>query len=139
MSTTRALRAGLRANIKESIGSLQVSAYVLANPTPPGVQIYPGEVRFDLAMDRGLDELDFVVQAFIAHTGDQGNQSFLDELRDPVGSRSMKAAIESDLTLGGMCEDLRVVSLSGYSMIVTADNRALITNEWLVTLYVDSS
>jgi hypothetical protein len=139
VTATRDIRAGLRANIKANIPNLQVSSYVLANPTPPGVHIYPGETRFDLAMNRGLDEVDFIVQAFVAHTGDQGSQSYLDDLRDPTGDRSIKAAVESDLTLGGVAEDLRVVSLTEYRMLVTADNRALITTDWLVTVYVDSS
>lgn len=139
MPVIRDIRQGLRTNIKSTITGLQVSAYVLANPSPPGVHIYPGETRFDLAMNRGLDEMDFVVQAFIAHTGDQGNQSFLDELRDPIGARSMKTAIEVDRTLAGVCEDLRVVSETEYRMLVTSDNRALITTDWLVTVYVDSS
>jgi hypothetical protein len=139
MSVVGDIRAGLRANIKASIPNVQVSPYVLASPTPPGVHIFPAESRYDLAMNRGLDEYDFTVQAFIAHTGDQGNQSFLDELISPVGARSMKRAIERDLTLAGVSEDCRVISNTGYRLLVTSDNRGLITVDWLVTVYVDSS
>ena len=139
MSVVGEIRAGLRANIKGAIPNVQVSAYVLSSPTPPGIHIFPGETRYDLAMNRGLDEYDFTVQAFIAHTGDQGNQSFLDDLISPAGLRSMKNAIENDLTLGGVSEDCRVISNNGYRLLVTGDNRGLITSDWLVTVYVDSS
>ena len=134
-----AIRAGLRVNIKTTIPNVQVSAYILSSPTPPGIHIFPGETRFDLAMNRGLDEYDFTVQAFAAWTADQGTQSFLDELRDPAGARSLKAAIESDLTLDGASEDLRVTGISPYRNLVTADNRSLLVSDWTVTVYVDSS
>ena len=140
MTTTVAdLRAGLRANIKATVPNLQVSAYILSSPSPPGVHIFPGETRFDLAMNRGLDEYDFVIQAFVAWTTDQGSQSLLDDLRDPIAARSLKAAIESDLTLGGHCADLRVVNISPYRNLVTMDNRSLLVSDWTVTVYVDSS
>lgn len=137
--TVAELRAGLRANIKATIANVQVSAYILASPTPPGIHIFPGESRFDLAMNRGLDEYDFTVQAFVAWSSDQGSQAFLDELRDPINARSLKAAIESDLTLGGVCEDLRVMGISPYRNLVTMDNRSLLVSDWTVTVYVDSS
>lgn len=138
MSTVGKIRAALRANIKSSIRNLQVSPYVLASPTPPGVHVMPAEVRFDLAMGHGLDEYDFTIQAFVAHTSGEGNQSYLDELIDPGGTRSMKRAIESDRQLGGLATDLRVVSNNGYRLLVTQDNRALITSEWLVTVWLVS-
>jgi hypothetical protein len=62
--TLTQIREGIAANLAVLDGC-QVSAYMLSNPTPPAVHVYPAEVDYDLAMGRGLDQWTFTVQAFV--------------------------------------------------------------------------
>lgn len=135
MSKLGAIREGLANNLSLITG-LQCDPYALASPTPPGLQVIPGEIQYDQAMGRGLDIYNLTVQAFYAFTADIDNQQALDELLDPNGAMSVKDAIESDPTLGGEVDDLHVTDCSGYQIRTRPDNTALLTAEWRVTVYV---
>lgn len=111
--TLTQIREGIAANLA-TLQGCQVSAYMLANPTPPTVHVYPGDIEYDLAMGRGLDKWTLTVQAFVGTVSDQGSQVKLDAFLAPSGALSVKSAVESDQTLGGLVSDLQVVSCSGY-------------------------
>lgn len=121
-----ALNAGVTANV-------QINAYALASPTPPGLQIIPPAVNYDLAMNRGLDEWTFVVQGFVAFTTDIGAQKLLDTLCNP-GAGSVKAALETDRTLGGAVQSLRVTNQSPGRMVEQAGGSPLLMVEWQVQI-----
>jgi hypothetical protein len=132
MATITQIREGLAANLA-ALAGFQVSAYMLANPTPPAVQIIPGEVTYDLAMHRGLDEITMLVQAFVALSSDIGAQKRLDALLDPTGSNSLKTVVESDRTLGGIVGGLQVTNVTGYRTAQGANGPILLC-EWSVTV-----
>jgi len=113
MATITQIREGLAANLA-ALNGFQVSAYTLSNPTPPAIQVLPGEITYDLAMHRGLDEVVMLVQAFVALSSDIGSQKRLDELLDPTGADSLKTAVESDKTLGGLVGSVHVTDATGY-------------------------
>ena len=46
--------------------AMHVSAYAHSQPTPPGVQILPPAVTYDLTMVRGHDEWVFTIQGFVS-------------------------------------------------------------------------
>lgn len=140
MSRVGDIRAGLRENIKANIDGWQVSPYRIASPTPPGIMIVRGEVRPHRARANGLSEFDFRVMAFVADAGDsKKTQIDLDALLDPSGMGSMIQAIESDPTLGGVCDDLQVVEIPEEQVLVGADNMGRVIAEWLVTIYVNGN
>jgi hypothetical protein len=138
MSVVGDLRAALRDNLK-TIPDIQVSRYALPNPTPPGIHILPPGAKYHMAMSSGLTEYTFTVQAFVALNADSGPQILLDELLDETAERSLCNAVESDPTLGGLAEDVYCSEASPARFLVTADNRALLTSDWTVTVYVDGS
>ncbi len=115
MSATLAeIRAGLATNLAGIGNDLQVSAYMLDNPSPPTIQVMGlEEIEYDQAMARGLDEITIIVQAFAGTPVDRAAQTLLDTWQTGFGGTSVKAAIESDRTLGGIVEDLQVVRSSG--------------------------
>ena len=121
------IRAGLAANLA-ALSDVQVSAYALSNPTPPCVEIVPAEIVYDKALRRGLDSYVVTVRVFVGMASDVGAQKRLDLILASSGSGSVKAAIESDPTLGGKCDDLRVRSASGYR-VYGAEGR-LLGAEW---------
>lgn len=135
------IRAGIAANL-DAIPNVQASAYMLANPLPPSVWVVPDETDYDEAMQRGLDCVKITVQAFAGLVADQGAQALLDEMLDPAGATSVKAAIEADRTLGGVVDDLRVVRHTGYQVFQRPNlgsgtsTGQLVGAEWSVDVYV---
>lgn len=132
--TIAELRAGLATNLG-TIADVQVSAYMLSSPTPPAAHVFPEEVTYDKAMQRGLDLYTFTVQMFVGLVSDIGAQKKLDTFLAPTGATSVKAAIEADRTLGGKCDDLRVTTATGYKVYQLAGQTgAVLGAEWSVTI-----
>lgn len=106
-----------------TLDGLQVSATVLANPTPPCALVLPDDpvVEFDLAMQRGLDAWYLVVELLVGLAVDQGAQLVMDAFLAGSGSSSIKAAVEKDRTLGGLVADARVVRVDGYGQYPLRD------------------
>lgn len=147
MADMAALRAGLAANLAP-VSGVQESAYLLTNPSPPAAEIEPAKIRYDEAFRRGLDILTFVVRVFVTFSSDLGAQMKLDAFMASSGPMSIKAAIESNPTLGGAADDLRVTECSGYKIftreITTAAGRGsaggpMIGAEWTVEVYVEGA
>lgn len=134
MADLAELRAGLAANLS-SISGLQESAYLLANPTPPAAEIQPDETEYDKSMGRGTDLWRFIVRVFVANTSDIAAQKKLDLMLASHGSSSVKQALESDPTLDGAADDLRVVRCSGYRIYSREGWPAVLGAEWQVEVY----
>lgn len=126
-----AIREGLAANLR-AIQGFDVSAYLKSNPNPPAIHLYPDEVTYDAAMNRGLDDLYFIVQAFVATSLDQDAQQKLDLMLAKSGATSIKAAIESDRTLGGVVSDTHVVNSDTYTTYERGDGSILLGANWRV-------
>ena len=131
MASLTSIREGLAANL-DTIPKLQASAYLLSNPTPPAAEVQPGAIDYDRAMGRGHDDWLFTVRVFVGFTSDIGAQRRLDGMLASAGSASVKAAIESDPTLDGACEDLLVTRCTGYRLFGREGGAALLGAEWEV-------
>jgi hypothetical protein len=136
-ATLTTIRQGLAANLSTLTG-IQVSAYMLAQPTPPTIHLYPAQVTYDLAAARGLDQWDFTVQAFVGDTADQGAQVALDAFIAPSGAQSVKRALEvpdggSPRTyLGGIAGDVSALTCSGYRIYTRPGSPSVLGAEWTV-------
>lgn len=125
----------------DAIPDVQASAYMLGNPTPPSVWVFPDETDYDETMQRGLDCFKFTVQGFAGLVADKAAQITLDKMLAPDGASSVKAAVESDRTLGGIVDDLRVVRHTGYQIYQRPNlgsgtsQGQLISAEWTVEVY----
>jgi hypothetical protein len=134
MSVTVAqIREGLAANLA-GIAGVQVSAYMLANPTPPTIHVYPGQIEYDGAMIRGVDRWTMIVQAFVGLVSDIGAQVKLDTFIAPSGAGSVKAGLEADRTLGGLVQSLRVTECSGERVYVREGAGPVLGAEWQVQI-----
>ena len=120
-----------------ALPGFQVSAYMLSNPTPPAAHVFPDQVEYDQAMQRGLDVWTLTVQCYVGFTTDIGAQKRLDELLAKTGSMSVKQLIETDRTLCGIVHDCRVTAASGYRLYSAAgDNTRLVLGaEWTVQVF----
>lgn len=131
--TVAELREGLRARL-DTIPNVQASAYMIANPSPPALEVVPDEIDYDLTMGRGGDTWRFIVRCYASAASDIGGQKRLDTLLAPAGASSVKAAVEADATLGGKAEDTRVVSATGYRIFQRAGGPELLGCEWTVEI-----
>lgn len=136
------VREGLAANLA-AITPLQVAdgGYILSSPSPPASEIFPGgpagSIVYDKAMQRGLDVIPFTVRVYVSLVSEIGGQKNLDEYLEPSGPMSVKAALESDTTLGSAAEDLHVVSCTGYRQFLFEGRPPLLGAEWHVDVYVN--
>lgn len=142
MSGLADIRAGLAANLstlKTSYRDMQISAYVLSNPTLPTIWVKPtpGAVtEYHQAFETmgnpdGRMTWSLTVQAWAGGV-DQATQMLLDELLDTSGSHSVKAAIEADKTLGGAAQDTVVQRCISYQEYQRPDGTLALGAEWIV-------
>jgi hypothetical protein len=127
------IREGLAANMAAIYGgTVQVSAYELEQPTPPTLHVLGIEqIVYDRAYARGMDEVTITVQGLGGPMA-QGAQIKLDEWLAPTGSTSVKAAIESERTLGGKVMDTVVTGASNYRLFKLADQTVVRGVEWQI-------
>jgi hypothetical protein len=128
------VRKAIAANLS-AISEVNVNAYAMAQPTPPGLQILPPSVTFDQSMQRGFDLWTFTVQGFVSLTGDVAPQMLLDELCAPAGPRSVKAALESDPTLDGLVSDASITEQTPGRVLETAGGSPMLVVEWNVQVW----
>lgn len=116
--------------------SWQVSAYMLASPTPPSIDVFSAGIDFDTAMGRGNDDMHFVVRAMVPFVADIGGQTLLDTLVDPTTpATSLKAIIEADKTLGGKVSSLQVETVSETKLYDVPGGTPALGCEWTVLVY----
>ena len=134
MADITTIREGLARNL-ERIRDIQVSAYMLASPVPPAMHIFPASIDYDRSHQRGLDIVNFTVEAIVAFGLDQGGQIRLDKLLAPSGMQSVKESLETDRTLGQMVQDLQVERMSSYRVVtIPNQNDQALAATWLVSV-----
>jgi len=136
MATLADLREGFAANLA-SLKGVQVSAYELSNATLPA--IWPKVAASDTgieyyrSMANGVEQWTFWVECYVSSGASSvGAQKLLDGFLASTGSTSVKAAIESDTSLGGSAESLVVQSCSGPQNYVRADGSTALGARWTV-------
>lgn len=131
------LYGDIRAGIVSSLSSLgvQSTGYLVASPTPPVIEVYPGEVNYDDTLQRGVDTALFMVRVSVATSLDRGAQERLDEYLGRTGAASVKALVEADRTLGGVVKDLRVESATGHQ-VASVEGTLVLSATWSVRVYL---
>jgi hypothetical protein len=120
MTALTDLRTGL-ANRLTTITGLRSSAYIPDNPQPPVAVVMPGRITYDTAFGRGSDEYQFTIMLIVGRVADRASQTTLDGYCESSGSRSVKAAIEGDRTLGGKALDCRVTEMTNQGSLSIGD------------------
>jgi hypothetical protein len=103
------VRNGLKANL-EAIQGMRVYELIPTVPVAPAAIVGQLDFTFDLNNARGLDQANLDVVVLVQRFTERSGQNDLDKYLAGSGAYSIKAAIESDLTLGGACNTLRVTS-----------------------------
>ena len=132
------VREALAEAIQRRFPSIQVSPYILSTPTLPAAFVFPGPVTYDLAMHRGADNTEFTVRAMVGPYGDIAAQQLIDQLLEPSGVGSMKAAIEQDNTLGGIVFDVSATDCTGLRMYQPTPGSAPVMGaDWTLRVFAD--
>ena len=103
------VRKGLKANL-ESIPGMRIYELIPTPAVAPAAIVGQLDFTFDLNNARGLDQANLDVVVLVQRFSERSGQNDLDKYLAGSGDYSIKAAIESDLTLGGACSTLRVTS-----------------------------
>lgn len=98
-----------------TVPNLRVRPMLPALLTPPMAVVFPQQIEYDLNAARGVNRYTFTVSVFVVKADDRSAQLRVDPFVSPTGSGSVKAALETDRTLGGLVDTLRVTNVSNYS------------------------
>ena len=138
-STLAAIRAGLTTNVTGHISGVNMNGYLIGPINPPCVEIdFPSDsFVFNFTSGSKSHELDLIVRGIVDANDPASGQALLDTWLD--GSGGMKAAIESDKTLGGAVDDLLVTQATGHRRLASAEqtNAVFLCAEWTVHMILN--
>lgn len=121
-----AMRDKIVAALASSEFEVQVDPFRNLNPTPPSIDIFPGDPFGDQASasfgDHG--EIVWTVRARIGTADSDAGQKFLLRLMDTVGDLSVVNALEDDQTLAGTATSVAVEGPSGHRIYEDAARTA---------------
>jgi hypothetical protein len=124
VATIAQIREGIATNLR-TIAGLRTTDTVPDNPQPPVAIVMPSSIQYDLSFQRGLDLHNFVVMIVVGRASERSAQRALDLFCEGTGSSSVKTAIESNRTLTGLVQDLRVTSMRNYGSTVIGETTYL--------------
>jgi hypothetical protein len=103
------VRDALGKNI-ESISGIRVYDTIPDVVVPPAAIVGQLDFTYDINNARGLDQASVDIFVIVQRISERAGQDKLDELLAGTGNKSIKTAIESDRSLGGLVNTLRVIS-----------------------------
>lgn len=130
-ATLEQIRLGIAAAL-QAIPGLQANGYMMSQPTPPAVEVFPAEVQYHQAMGQGLHGWTITVRGFVGLSSDIGAQKLLDRWLAPTGDHSFREAIEADQSLGGIVDAVTVQMASGYTVFIREGSPPFLGAEWTV-------
>ena len=103
------VRDALKSNL-QTITGLRVYDLIPDVVVPPCAIVGQLDFTFDIDNARGLDQASVDIFVLVQRFSERTGQDKLDLLLAGSGSGSIKTALESDRTLGGLVDTLRVIS-----------------------------
>ena len=103
------VREALKTNL-QNITNLRVYDLIPDVVVPPCAVVGQLDFTFDIDNQRGLDQASVDVFVIVQRLSERSGQEKLDNLLAGSGSNSIKTALESDRSLGGLVNTLRVIS-----------------------------
>lgn len=124
MATMAQIRAGIATNLA-TIAGLRTTETMPDNPQPPVAIISPTAIEYDLTFARGLDQYNFTLMIIVGRASERSAQRTLDAYCAGLGSSSVKTAVESNRTLSGLIQDLRVTAMRNYGTTTIGETNYL--------------
>jgi hypothetical protein len=132
-STISQVGDGLKARLA-TITGLRTYSYQPEQLLPPVGYVTLNNISYHGAFQGGNQEMEWSVIIVVGRWTDREANARLDDYATYSGAKSVRAAIEADKTLGGVCDTLIVQSSSAISSLEQADAEFL-TIEFTVTVY----
>ena len=123
MASIASIRAGLATNLATITGLRTNSTGTIPdNVNPPYAIVSPSSIDYHRAFNNALSTYNFTVTVVVGRGDDRTAQRNLDVYCSPTGSSSIRVAIESDRTLGGVVFDTIVTGMRNYGSITIGEN-----------------
>lgn len=101
---------GMEARL-QTISGLRVSDYPPGSVSPPAAYVgIPEEIRYDRVFGRGADTWRIPVVVLVSRSTERLWRAAMAEYLSGNGTKSVKAAFEADVTLGGAAQTSRLES-----------------------------
>lgn len=130
MSIT-SIRDGIATNLA-TISGLRTSADIPDNPNPPQAIVQLQSVDYDGAFQGGLTTYSFIVTVLVGRAAERSAQNKLNAYAS-TGAGGIKAAIESDKTLGGAAYDVTVETMTNISAVSLGGDITYLSADFVVT------
>lgn len=118
--TLSSLRSGLKDRLA-TIPGLRVAEQIPEQINPPVAVITRQSVEYHGAMSGGSSEWSMQVQLIAGRMAEQQSQRLIDEWLSWSGTKSVRAAIEADRTLGGAAHTCKVTSADALTTVQVGD------------------
>ena len=133
-ATVSQVKDGLKTRI-ETVPGLRGFDYQPDQVNPPFAFATLDEIRYhQTGFATGGVAMDFTITVVVNRASERTAQDKVDQYTSWDGAQSVRAAIEADPTLGGVCSDLIVNSASNFTNI-DANDTLYLTMDFKVTVY----
>ena len=132
MTNINGVRDALKSNL-QTITGLRVYDQIPDVVVPPCAIVGQLDFTFDIDNARGLDQASVDVYVIVQRISERSGQDKLDNFLAGSGSGSIKTAIESDRTLGGLVDTLRVISAE--SGTYTSGEQSFLSYRYNLTIW----
>jgi hypothetical protein len=132
MTNINGIRDALKNNL-QNITNLRVYDLIPDIVTPPCAVVGQLDFTFDIDNMRGLDQASVDVYVIVQRISERTGQDKLDNFLSGSGNGSIKTAIESDRSLGGLVDTLRVISAE--SGTYTSGDQSFLSYRYNVTIW----
>jgi hypothetical protein len=126
------VRDALKTNL-QTISRLRIYDNIPDVVVPPCAVVGQLDFTFDIDNARGLDEASVDVYVIVQRLSERTGQDKLDDFLAGSGKGSIKTAIESDRTLGGLVNTLRVISAD--SGTYTSGEQSFLSYRYNLTIW----
>ena len=126
------VRDALKVNL-QTISRLRIYDTIPDIVTPPCTVVGQLDFTFDIDNARGLDQASVDVYVIVQRLSERTGQDKLDNFLAGSGKGSIKTAIESDRTLGGLVDTLRVISAE--SGTYTSGDQSFLSYRYNLTIW----
>lgn len=132
MTNINGVRDALKNNL-QTITNLRVYDLIPDVIVPPCAVVGQLDFTFDIDNARGLDQAAVDVFVIVQRISERSGQDKLDNFLAGSGSGSIKTALESDRTLGGLVDTLRVISAD--SGTYTSGEQSFLSYRYNLAIY----
>ena len=132
MTKINDIREALKTNL-QNITNLRVYDLIPDVIVPPCAVVGQLDFTFDIDNMRGLDQASVDVYVIVQRISERSGQDKLDNFLAGSGLGSIKTALESDRSLGGLVDTLRVISAE--SGTYTSGEQSFLSYRYNLTIW----